>query len=336
MASYRLLRLEDVLFIEAVEPLRSGRVRIRLPRSFEVADREFGKENVREAMLLIVETLHSFVTVRELLESAAAGGANDGVKRLLQALLLPVQTKRKRRPPQWTVQHDEGATDAAWETYNAFVGLGNMAVPTSAVDVICHPTLSLQPDLEWGWMLRRWEGHCASLVSANAMLNTLGGGYFLCRQADSAIRMARAQQVLAARADDRTLLGRCRINEAYSLIWLGNYGRARHIIAAELAAARQAGNTELEGHADVALLFLRRARAATRRLGLKPAVPLLPAGAGDGSGGGGDGGDGDRGGGSSIGGGENGGGSEGGAAPSGAVSATRDDFFRVRPIHLPQ
>ncbi len=62
------------------------------------------------------------------------------------------------------------------------------------------------------------------------MISTLGGGHFLCRQLNKALILARFSAEMAEFAGDDALRVKCRLNEAYSLIWAGRYKTARHII----------------------------------------------------------------------------------------------------------
>ena len=96
----------------------------------------------------------------------------------------------------------------------------------------------------WARRLLRLERAGAAAITANAYVSTLGGGYFMCKQLDSARAMARLQERLALRVGDGDLAGRCRVNLAYSEMQAGEFGSAR--LRLRLAPSRPAAPTRAE------------------------------------------------------------------------------------------
>jgi len=83
------------------------------------------------------------------------------------------------------------------------------------------------------------ENKHVTLQTANALVSTLGGGHFLCRQVSAAMAMARRQMWIARELGDAKLLLRCHVHLAYCLIQVGAFGSAvrllRHINTAATA-----------------------------------------------------------------------------------------------------
>jgi hypothetical protein len=94
----------------------------------------------------------------------------------------------------------------------------------------CEPLVTLGPDRSWSGRLNAHSNAGARLVRTYALLSTLGGGHFMCRQVMHSLLLARMQGAVARAMGDETLAGKCRINEGYGLIWLGQYRAARHLI----------------------------------------------------------------------------------------------------------
>ncbi|CAM9434368.1 unnamed protein product [Ectocarpus sp. 12 AP-2014] len=134
------------------------------------------------------------------------------------------------------------------------------------VRLICHPLVTMVPDIRWCLQLISQAKAFATLLNANAKLSTLGGGYFLTRQVGQAIRLALAQSEVATALGDLQLAGKCRVNVAYNYIWLGQYDEAQRIINAQVAASRAIQDEELENIASIAGRFLKRSRRANQRL----------------------------------------------------------------------
>ncbi|CAM9183765.1 unnamed protein product [Laminaria digitata] len=169
---------------------------------------------------------------------------------------------------------------------------------TLEIRLICHPLVTMVPDIRWCLRLIGQAKATASLMNANAKLSTLGGGYFLTRQVGQAISLARTQSEVAMALGDLQLAGKCRINEAYNYIWMGRYIEARCIIRTQVLASRAVHDEELENVATIASRFLRRSKKANRRLmetqfavgggGGSGSDGGVGVGGGDGGGGGGD------------------------------------------------
>eukprot|EP00903_Cladosiphon_okamuranus_P012565 g11764.t1 len=134
------------------------------------------------------------------------------------------------------------------------------------VRLICHPLVTMAPDIRWCLRLIGQAQAVAALMNANAKLSTLGGGYFLTRQVGQAIRLALAQAEVATALGNLQLAGKCRINVAYNYIWLGQYTEAQRMIRAQVRASRAIHDADLENIASIAGRFLRRSRRANRHL----------------------------------------------------------------------
>mmetsp|Transcript_14351 Transcript_14351/g.26937 ORF Transcript_14351/g.26937 Transcript_14351/m.26937 type:complete len:153 (+) Transcript_14351:1353-1811(+) len=58
----------------------------------------------------------------------------------------------------------------------------------------------------------------------------MGGGYFLCRYLNTAVKLARYQRRISLALDDIQLAMKCAINEAYNYIHAGEISRAKRLI----------------------------------------------------------------------------------------------------------
>ena len=88
------------------------------------------------------------------------------------------------------------------------------------------------------------------LITTNAYISTLGGGYFLCRYLDHAKRMAGKQYLIAKKMNEPVLMSQCCIHMAYSLIHEGSYRSAYNIIVNQESIAARAAEQRVEGHSQ--------------------------------------------------------------------------------------
>ncbi len=121
-------------------------------------------------------------------------------------------------------------------------------------EIVFDPLVSMGLAKAWGWRLNscvakfifyeKTKGITSSAESDptlpptilklyipfSAVVATLGGGHFLCRQLNKALALAQFSAEMAEFAGDEALRVKCRMNEAYSLIWAGWYKAAKCII----------------------------------------------------------------------------------------------------------
>ena len=95
------------------------------------------------------------------------------------------------------------------------------------------------------------------LITTNAYISTLGGGYFLCRYLDHAKRMAGKQYLIAKKLNEPILMSQCCIHMAYSLIHEGSYRSAYNIIVnQEKGLLQKLQNNELKAIVSSAKHYL--------------------------------------------------------------------------------
>lgn len=78
------------------------------------------------------------------------------------------------------------------------------------------------------------ENKMIRLTSLQALISTLGGGFFLCRYLSVAVSMARQQCKIALLRGDEEMAFKCRINEGYCHIHSGKLNRGKNIIKSVL------------------------------------------------------------------------------------------------------
>ncbi|CAM9206233.1 unnamed protein product [Chrysoparadoxa australica] len=147
------------------------------------------------------------------------------------------------------------------------------------VELLCHPLVTMYPDIRWMEKLNKWCHKIVALMNSNYLLQTLGGGHFCCRQAPRAIELAQAQRRVAQELGDKELAGKCTVNEAYSYIWLGEYAKASAILNGVLKGLEEEGEAEshLRNYASIALNFLGQAERANATLHLTKGTPYHPS-----------------------------------------------------------
>jgi hypothetical protein len=93
-----------------------------------------------------------------------------------------------------------------------------------------YPYCNLYPEQLFTSALVRQENLYIKLQTLNAFIATMGGGYFLCRYLNTAVKLARYQRRIALALDDVQLAMKCTINEAYNYIHAGEIGLAKRLI----------------------------------------------------------------------------------------------------------
>eukprot|EP01084_Bolivina_argentea_P122865 217730_1 len=134
------------------------------------------------------------------------------------------------------------------------------------LELVLDPLVSMGLAKAWGWRLNGCITKSILYEDTKAALSTLGGGHFLCRQLSKALILARFSAEMAEFAGDETLRVKCRLNEAYTLIWTGRYKAAKRIIGKEYKKGVEAGRVDSQGFARVALSHCTRAKQANRML----------------------------------------------------------------------
>lgn len=141
------------------------------------------------------------------------------------------------------------------------------------VEVLCVPTATMAPDMAWVRKLNSFNNTCAGLIKTNAVLSTIGGGRFLCRQVSHALELAKMQCAVASAMGDTSLAGKCVLNYAYGLVWLGRYEEATNLIRKQMEFARVSANQELLKLSFVALRFCHKVKRANCTMRLQRGVP---------------------------------------------------------------
>ena len=90
----------------------------------------------------------------------------------------------------------------------------------------CDPLPCSGPDTAFSSRLERVENTYKKLTTATAYISTLGGGHFLCKQVNQALRMAAAQMSVACALRDDRLLARCGVHVVYVCVQVGLFRTA--------------------------------------------------------------------------------------------------------------
>lgn len=94
-----------------------------------------------------------------------------------------------------------------------------------------------------------FENKMIRLTSLQALISTLGGGFFLCRYLSVAVSMARQQCKIALLRGDEEMAFKCRINEGYCHIHSGKLNRGKKIIKSvlyDVASRQKLDGTDLD------------------------------------------------------------------------------------------
>ena len=97
-----------------------------------------------------------------------------------------------------------------------------------------------------------------SLITTNAYISTLGGGFFLCRYLDHAKMMACKQYLIAKKLNEPILMSQISIHMAYNLIHEGSYINAYNIIIHQEQIADDLNHNELKAIVASAKHYLRK------------------------------------------------------------------------------
>jgi len=125
----------------------------------------------------------------------------------------------------------------------------------------------------------RWDGHLwfgellarnlefrVGLITANAYISTLGGGYFLCRLINEAERMAHQQHAIALRLGDHSLASQCRVHLAYNTIQRGKLRLAKKQLLFEWYVAHWLKDERLKDIIRSAWHYAKRLKHFQRKL----------------------------------------------------------------------
>ncbi|ETV91395.1 hypothetical protein H310_14065 [Aphanomyces invadans] len=110
--------------------------------------------------------------------------------------------------------------------------------------------------MSWVYRVTRFTNAVVSLVTANAYISTLGGGYFLCRHLNQAKLMAQLQICVSQGLQDPILTSKCRINLAYGAMAQGKFKRAQRIITDETKRAHILRSEEMHSVCHAAQVYL--------------------------------------------------------------------------------
>ena len=126
------------------------------------------------------------------------------------------------------------------------------------------PYGKLEAERIWSAALIGIENLRIRLISLNAYIATLGGGYFLCRKLETARILARQQRMVACALGDFTLAGQCTVNEAYNYIFAGKISEALAMINSVSNDAKIRNDMLLLAVCRAARLFAKRVRKARK------------------------------------------------------------------------
>ncbi|ETV65644.1 hypothetical protein H257_17694 [Aphanomyces astaci] len=110
--------------------------------------------------------------------------------------------------------------------------------------------------MSWVYRATRFTNAVVSLVTANAYISTLGGGFFLCRHLNQAKLMAQLQICVSQGLHDPILASKCRINLAYGAMARGKFKRAQRIINDEGVNAKALRSDEIHNVCHAAQVYL--------------------------------------------------------------------------------
>ncbi|KAF0698219.1 Aste57867_11146 [Aphanomyces stellatus] len=120
--------------------------------------------------------------------------------------------------------------------------------------------------MSWCYRATRFTHAVVALVTANAYISTLGGGYFLCRHLNQAKLMAQLQICVSQGLQDPILASKCRINMAYGAMAQGKFKRAQRIIQEEIVHAQALESEDLGNVYKAASIYLKKTWQLHREL----------------------------------------------------------------------
>ncbi|OQS04481.1 hypothetical protein THRCLA_03291 [Thraustotheca clavata] len=112
--------------------------------------------------------------------------------------------------------------------------------------------------MSWCYRATRFTHAVVALVTANAYISTLGGGYFLCRHLNQAKLMAQLQICVSQGLQDPILASKCRVNLAYGAMAQGKFNRAAKILLKEKENAQKLNSEDLHNVLHAAQVYLKK------------------------------------------------------------------------------
>lgn len=126
------------------------------------------------------------------------------------------------------------------------------------------------PDARARAILSGTESRAIALLSLNAYVSTLGGGYFLCKRVDVALQMAYRQHQIAVMLDNSELAGQCRIHVCYILMQQGKLSLAAQRLHDEKMEAKRTGSEKHAAIVQAAVVYLIKLNRIQAELKRKP------------------------------------------------------------------
>ncbi|OQR98929.1 hypothetical protein ACHHYP_07587 [Achlya hypogyna] len=128
---------------------------------------------------------------------------------------------------------------------------------TYPVKIAFAPRLSML-SMSWCYRATRFTHAVVALVTANAYISTLGGGYFLCRHLNQAKLMAQLQICVSQGLQDPILASKCRVNLAYGAMAQGRFKRAHRLLQEEGMTAENLDSDDLRNVVTAARVYLQK------------------------------------------------------------------------------
>lgn len=99
------------------------------------------------------------------------------------------------------------------------------------ITVVLRPPEFSWQDSTFSSLVVSTELSLLRMQTLTAWWATLGGGYFFCKRLHVSLQLARQQGDLAQRIGNISMARQCRINEAYNLIYAGNFKAAKLVLS---------------------------------------------------------------------------------------------------------
>jgi hypothetical protein len=128
--------------------------------------------------------------------------------------------------------------------------------PHKQITIVIPPSLVHIPDARSRALMLGTESQAIALLSLNAYVSTLGGGYFLCRRVDVALQMAYKQHQIAVRLGNPELAGQCRVHVCYILMQVGKLHLAAQRLHYEKMEAQRIGSEKHAAVVHAAIVYL--------------------------------------------------------------------------------
>jgi hypothetical protein len=94
-----------------------------------------------------------------------------------------------------------------------------------------QPPLTTDIDQTFSFALIRLEQTLLQIRTLSAWYATLGGGYFFCRRLKFSLQLARHQRKLALIVGNAEMARQCSVNEAYNLLYAGQFPEAHKVLS---------------------------------------------------------------------------------------------------------